>query len=170
MMRAAIGVSCRDFLTFLVTCRLGGFIINMPQQDSKTILKKNKKHGVLSPVFIHQKTKTKLGFKLIMSNLKCFKKLNCKPEVERKGCCMSSSICLFSVTPPLFFSTPFSSLSSHSSRCLMSVMTKRSYWTLSIPHISPEKARSIDRPGGIDVSSRRIQTSSKWAAPCDHII
>lgn len=34
-----------------------------------------------------------------MSNLKCLKKLNCKPEVERKGCCMSSSMCLFSAPP-----------------------------------------------------------------------
>lgn len=55
---------------------------------------------------------------------------------------------------------PFSPLSSHSCRCLMNVMTKRSYRTLLIPHISLEKAWSIDRPGGIDVSSLCIQTSS----------
>lgn len=53
----------------------------------------------------------------------------------------------------------FLSLSSHSTRYLMNVMTKRSYRTLLIPHISWEKVWSIDRPGGIDVSSLCIQTS-----------
>lgn len=104
MMRAAVGVSGRDFLTFLVRSRLGGFIINMPQtllQDSKSIFFKKKKVVFYLPYLFtkKQKQRPELGFKLIMSNLK----LNCKPEVERKGCCMSSSICLFSAPTPLFF-------------------------------------------------------------------
>lgn len=48
----------------------------------------------------------------------------------------------------------------NSSICLMNVMTKCSYRTLLILHISSEKARCIDRAGGINVSSLCIQTSS----------
>lgn len=69
----------------------------------------------------------------------------------------------FQLYPPVFFLLyfmPFPSLSFHSSRCLMNVMTKRLYRTLLIPHISSEKACSIDWAGGIDVSSLCIQTFS----------
>lgn len=68
-----------------------------------------------------------------------------------------------------FLSAVFSilpSLSTHSSRRLMNVMTKT--FILNIidsSHRPTEKARSIDRPGGIDVSSLCAQTSSNEQRP-----
>lgn len=55
---------------------------------------------------------------------------------------------------------PFPSLLFNSCSCLMNVMTKCSYRTLLITHISSVKAQRIDCAGGIDVSSLCIQTSS----------
>lgn len=76
--------------------------------------------------------------------------------------------CIFRFCWPflLLFFLPFLSLSAHSSRRLMNVMTKT--FILNIidsSHRPTEKARPIDRPGGIDVSSLCTQTSSNEQRP-----